>query len=116
PPPPSHGSVRVFEPPRPPPSGTEPYRVSFSMCASRGDGLRFRFDFDGDGSTDQSGTACTGSRVYSTGGVSSSGRAAAAGPTTLAPRRSFYLTQMSVSDNRGNRAAENNTVEVVEAL
>ena len=99
-----------------PPIGTEPLRVTFDMCASEGEGLRFRFDFDGDGATDQAGTGCTGSRTYTTGGVSASGKALAAAPTTLAPRRSFYVTQMSVNDNRGNNAGENNTVEVVEAL
>jgi hypothetical protein len=76
-------------------------KVTFDMCASEGDGLKFRFDFDGDGATDQAGTACAASRTFSTGGVSASGRAVAAAPTTLAPRKEKFVTQMTVSDNRG---------------
>jgi hypothetical protein len=119
-PPPTQGEYRFiprFSISPDPALGTEPIRVTFDMCASEGSNLRFRFDFDGDGATDQAGTSCAASRTYTTGGVSSSGRKlAAAPPTTLGPRKSLYVTQMSVRDDRGNAAAENNNVEVIEAL
>jgi hypothetical protein len=110
--------VPVFAISPDPPVGTEPYKVTFDMCDSKGEALKFRFDFDGDGVTDLSGTACSASRFYSTGGVSASGGAPPPPPTptTLKPRKAFYLTTMRVNDDRGNNASQNNTVEVVEAL
>jgi hypothetical protein len=102
-----------------PPIGTEPLPVTFDMCDSRGEGLHFRFDFDGDGSTDLAGTQCSATRTYSIAGVSASGGPPPPpppGPTTLAPRKAHYPTLMTVLDDRGNHASEGNTVAVIESL
>lgn len=54
-----------------PATGNDSVRVEFNMCLSRGEDLKYAYDFDGDGVEDFRG-ACRMSRVYDLTGVSAS--------------------------------------------
>jgi hypothetical protein len=67
-----------------PPESKEPFHVTFSECKSTGAGLKFLYDFDGDGIEDLKG-GCSVTMVYSLAGVSAS----ALPPTTLPGTRAY---------------------------
>jgi hypothetical protein len=93
-----------------PPVGKEPLQVTFDMCDSRGQDLRFTFDFDGDGVEDFRGR-CSATRVYSITGVTTS----AAPPTTNPPQVRIYPASDCVIEGAtGRRECRGYSVQVTE--
>jgi hypothetical protein len=84
-----------------PPQGKEPFEVTFSECKSTGNGLKFLYDFDGDGIEDLKG-GCSVTMVYSLAGVSAS----VAPPTTLPPLSRTYDAQVCVGQGTIHRVCQ----------
>jgi hypothetical protein len=94
-----------------PPVGVEPLTVEFNMCDSEGDNLRFRFDYNGDGSEDDGGDfhKCRTTRTFRISGISLL-------PGTL-PSEATYNTRMRVFEAvpGGGEATDDNVVKVMAA-
>jgi hypothetical protein len=76
-----------------PPTGKEPFEVTFDECASTGVDLKFFYDFDGDGIDDLK-DGCSVTMVYRLSGVSAT--AVLPGPTTVPPGTRAYDAQACV--------------------
>src|SRR5262249_13181628 len=64
-----------------PPEGSDPLTVTFDMCATQGPSRKFFYDYEGDGTVDFKGNICSGTKKYTTLGVS--GLASTLGPIVV---------------------------------
>jgi hypothetical protein len=87
-----------------PPQGRSPFRVTYDMCESTGNNLRFTYDFDSDGTEDLRGQ-CAGSRVYTAFGPTPPS-------TTTGPTVFTYIARTCVIETNGPRECRNFLVEV----
>jgi hypothetical protein len=92
-----------------PPVGKEPLQVTYDMCDSTGNDLRFTIDFDGDGVEDLRGR-CSATRVYSIAGISASAPAT----TTPAQTRSYPARDCVIEGSSGRRECRDYLVQVTE--
>ena len=88
------------------------------MCGSRGDNLKYTYDFNGDGIEDYRGT-CSVVLNFSTTGIAAA--AILPGPVSTLPLTKLYTTIMTVFEPSGtarppvNTASQTNMVKVTEA-